>query len=199
MATEAEAIDALLDKDHLIQSNGWFNSFMSRLSEDNAGNPIPWYVYSFVKFMETRLRKDMNIFEFGSGHSTLWYGKRVKTVVAVEEKGAWFDRIEHKATGNVTLLHRKGDDYSKAIKECTGLMMFDAICIDGEERDKCAVNCLPFLKEDGVIIWDNSGANTGQHFTANGFKRLDFYGLTPVCTYENCTTVFYREKNCFNI
>lgn len=199
MATKEETIEALMSKDHLIHTNGWFKSFMSRLSEDNQGNPIPWYTYSSVKFIEPRLNKDMDVFEFGSGHSTLWYGKRVNSVVAIEDKLPWLERIKEKKTENVRLYHREGLDYPSAIKEYFKPCLFDIIVIDGEFRDLCASNCLAALKRDGIVIWDNSGNNTGQYFINKGFRRLDFYGLTPVCTYENCTTIFYRENNCFNI
>jgi hypothetical protein len=81
--------------------------------------------------------------------------------------------------------------------------MFDIIVIDGRDRVNCAKNSLGALKEDGVIIWDNSERSKyaeGYAFLKdNGFKRIEFTGIGPVNSFAWSTTVFYRNKNCLAI
>lgn len=65
------------------------------------------------------------------------------------------------------------------------------------------MNSIKTLKDDGVIIWDNSDRVNYQEgydfLLANGFKRLDFWGIGPVNSYSWCTSIFYRKENCLKI
>ncbi|HAY39752.1 MAG TPA: FkbM family methyltransferase, partial [Desulfobacteraceae bacterium] len=81
--------------------------------------------------------------------------------------------------------------------------IFNIIVIDGRDRVNCAKNSLKALKGDGVIIWDNSEREYYQegysYLIQNGFRRLDFEGLGPIGIREWCTSIFYRDNNCFEI
>lgn len=191
--------DAVLSPEHYLTKSGWIKSFISRVAEDIDGNPLPWYSYSSIAFLEPRLKTDMIIFEFGAGYSTLFYGQRVAEVIAVEDKPTWCERIKDYLIPNVKLmLYPKQNDFVYSITSWK--KYFDIICIDGEYRSQCARVCLPSLKDNGVIIWDNANRfSQSENRFFPGFKRLDFYGLTPVCTWGNCTSIFYRENNCLGI
>ena len=94
-----------------------------------------------------------------------------------------------------------GGEYSKTILRYNNA--FDIIVIDGRDRVNCARNCLGALKDNGVVIWDNSDRDKYEegyaYLVQNGFNRLDFDGLGPI----NCdgwrTSVFYRQNNCLGI
>ena len=92
-------------------------------------------------------------------------------------------------------------DYSQEILKFN--KEFDVVVIDGRERVQCAKNCIQALKDDGVIIWDNSDRTEYQEgydfFDAIGFKKIDFNGLGPIGNKEWRTTIYYRSNNCFNI
>jgi hypothetical protein len=81
--------------------------------------------------------------------------------------------------------------------------VFDIIIIDGRERVQCSMNSLNALKENGVIIWDNSDrlkyAKGYNFLLSNGFKRIDFSGLGPINPHAWCTSIFYRVGNCLDI
>ena len=40
---------------------------------DKNSNPLPWVTYGFIDFISERLNKSIDVFEYGSGNSTLWY------------------------------------------------------------------------------------------------------------------------------
>lgn len=187
-----------------LSAAGWFLSIDKGMPVDNQGNPLPWYTYPFIRFLEPRARATMKVFEYGSGNSTLWWSARAANVVACEHDESWFEDMSKRLPPNVDYRFSKleyGGEYCRAV---AGFVSeFDCIVIDGRDRVNCAKNALGALKEDGVIIWDNSDRERyreGYDFLIeNGFRRIDFWGLGPINAYEWCTSVFYRKENCFEI
>ena len=146
----------------------------------------------------------MRVFEYGSGNSTLWWSERVASLVACEHEEDWFKNISKKIPATVDYRHcvlEYGGEYCKQISSFTA--EFDCIIIDGRDRVNCAINAIAALKENGIIIWDNSDRESyeeGYSFLlSNEFKRIDFWGIGPINPYSWCTSIFYREKNCLGI
>ena len=48
----------------------------------------PWLAPHAVVWLEANLRPDMRGFEWGSGRSTLWFGKRLKSLTSIESNAA---------------------------------------------------------------------------------------------------------------
>lgn len=187
-----------------LLEDGWFNSFNTKQSVDKNNEPLPWCTYPYIKFIESRLKKDFLVFEFGSGNSTLWYSKRVKKIIAVENDNAWFKIISSKLPHNAQILLKKLDydgEYCKTVLHCDS--KFNLIIIDGRDRVNCAKKSVECLTDDGVIIFDNSDrpqyAEGISFLIKQGFKKLDFIGLAPVTPHNNYTSVFYKQLNCLGI
>lgn len=185
---------------------GWINSFKTKNAIDILNQPIPWYTYPFIKFVKERLNNQLTVFEYGCGNSTLWYCGRVRSIKSVEHEKGWFDVVVNKTKHlkNVQIIYRNlktNGEYAKEILNTKDF--FDIIVIDGRDRVNCTKYSFNQLKEDGVIIFDNSDrteyAEAYNLLAEKGFRRLDFWGMGPINTYEWCTSVFYRDKNCFNI
>lgn len=200
-ASLRDAMELFLTRNTILKTSGWSLSRKTSLPIDAAGDPLPWFTYPAIGFLGPRLTKEMRVFEYGAGNSTLWWARRVKSVKSVENLPEWFARISANAPKNATILLREGDDYSL----CDGRL--DIIVIDGKRRTECARAAIPCLSEGGVIVWDNSdpgscgeGDLDGIAFLERaGFKRLDFWGFGPLLTFEWCASVFYRDGNCFGI
>lgn len=47
---------------------GYLKSIEKGGAYSKTGNPIPWLTYSFIYFIEDRLKPEMSILEFGSGN-----------------------------------------------------------------------------------------------------------------------------------
>jgi cephalosporin hydroxylase/SAM-dependent methyltransferase len=179
-----------------LESSGWINSLMAGKPINIESNPLAWYTYPAIEFLENKINKNFRIFEFGSGNSTLWFAEKAQQVISVESDSNWFTYIHNNKPSNVDLYLIENEiEYSSKILEYPE-KYFDIIVIDGINRNKCSESCINRLKEDGLIIFDNTDDrryDKGITFLASqGFKRIDFYGLTPSYTYKNCTSIFFK-------
>ncbi|MCC7211921.1 MAG: class I SAM-dependent methyltransferase [Candidatus Brocadia sp.] len=193
-----------LKKSGFLYEIGWFKSFREGRSIDGAGNPIPWITYPTISFLEKRIKKHMTVFEYGCGYSTLWWASRVRHVISCEHDRQWYEKMRNAMPPNVELYYADldlGNSYIKKIAEYQS--KFDIVVLDGRDRVRCAKNALFALKENGVILWDNSDRNSYEegfdYLFEKGFKKIDFEGMGPVNTYSWCTSVFYKDKNCLEI
>jgi tRNA A58 N-methylase Trm61 len=182
-----------------LYQKGWIKSLKLKKAVDNRGNPIPWWSYSFISFLNSRIKKDFKILEYGSGHSTLWLENKVKKVISIEHNKDWKRYIEKSLkTDKIKIVLKEQDYVNLDIDE-----KFDIVIVDGVNRNECLVKSVNFLKNDGVIILDDAEREEykkGIEFVLNkGFKKLDFVGLAPGIGYEKNTCVFYRPKNCLGI
>lgn len=184
--------------------DGWYKSYNTKKSVDKNGNPLPWCTYPFIKFIEPRLKKSFRVFEFGAGNSTLWYAERVGRIKSVEHDKEWIDYIARNIPNNVEIVHKVlsvDGDYSKEVKN--GGEKYDVIVIDGRDRNSCVKNSIKYLTEEGVIIFDNSNLSIYKSsvdlLISNGFKKINFIGMSPVTSHNNCTSIFYKTNNCLAI
>lgn len=187
-----------------LREDGWFRSFREKAPLDAGGNPIPWITYPAIAFLEKRLHAGMSVFEYGCGASTLWWAGRVRDVTSVEHEREWYEKVVSAAPANVTVTHApldQGGAYAAKIAEHA--RRFDIIVLDGRDRVRCARNSLGALKEDGVIIWDNSDRKEyeeGFRFLIDqGFRKIEFTGYAPACIDRTETAIFYRSGNCLGI
>lgn len=191
-----------LRKQGFLVETGWFESWKAKVAIDAAGHPIPWITYPCLAFLQHRVTRQMEVFEFGSGNSTLWWAARVAAVVSCEHDESWYKTMKSQVGPNVRLeLRRLGEGYAAFVEQFRG--RFQVIVIDGRDRVTCMKKSPVALAPDGVIILDNSERaeyRQGVEFLlAQGFRRLDFEGPGPVTTARWCTTVFYPPGNCLRL
>lgn len=184
-----------------LLDNGWFQSYKNKTSVDKNGNPIPWVTYPFIDFIYERLNKEIDIFEFGSGNSTLFYATKVKSITTVEHDKQWFNKISKIIPENSKIIFQEADtdgDYCRCIKKTN--KKFDIIIVDAVDRVNCIYNSLDSLSDNGIIILDDSERidyRDGINFLINNnFRRLDFWGIAPGILFRKCTSVFYKKNNC---
>ncbi len=206
LLSKPKRLAALLSYGHkgYLATIGWFTAFDNQQAVDAANQPIPWVTYSFIDFIKTRLRKDLSIFEYGSGNSTLFYAKNVSRVVSVEHDEAWYkDIVKQKADNSemiFTQLQPNGEYAQKA--KLLG-EKFDLIIVDGRDRVNCCRYSVEALSETGVLVLDDSERpeyETARTFLkTRGFKELSFSGISPGLFYNKATSVFYKSENCLGI
>ncbi len=63
-------------------------------SADNLLTHYPWLAFGAIDFLEQWLHKEMNVFEYGSGSSTLFFAKRVNSVISIDHNKDWFKNGE---------------------------------------------------------------------------------------------------------
>ncbi|CAM3526902.1 hypothetical protein [Marinicrinis lubricantis] len=183
---------------------GWLNSILKMECIDRQDNPIPWITYPALHFLENRISREMTVFEYGSGYSTLWWADKVKEVYTCEHDLKWEAKLRKEMPINVKMQYIEldyGGDYCKEVKKYKG--EFDVVIVDGRDRVNCAMNAIDALKDDGVIIWDDTEReyyNDGQKYLEDeGFNRLDFKGMAALEYREKRTTIFYKDINCLGI
>jgi predicted O-methyltransferase YrrM len=190
-----------------LRALGWHQSLRRQVSIDAEGRFLPWYTYPCIEWLAGRLQATDVVFEFGAGSSTLWYGQRVARVIAVEHDPAWFSRLADVAPTNVELELRQAasDEVWKlepesAVSAYVGVIerfparFFDVVVVDGMERLTCVRSALPHLKDDGLLILDNSDRPAYrpavEYLADQGMGRIDFFGFTPGLGVPSCTSVF---------
>jgi len=190
---------------HCLKQLGWNNSVKSGLPVDGNNNELPWFTYSSIEFLKTRINKDLSVFEYGSGNSTVWFSKLAKRVVSIEHDKQWYKHIETKLNQNTNIEYNfktlENKEYEKVVLDYPN--QFEIIIIDGRKRVECGKNSIAALETNGVIVWDDSDRTEYQeaydYFVTQGYKRLDFWGLAPIVAYFKCTSIFYKENNCLGI
>ena len=197
----------LFNSESYLVQTGYLKSFRSFKPIDKDDNLLPWMNYSVVDFLSKRLNKSVNIFEYGSGYSTIYLSKLVNKVTSIEYDIDWYEKIGHKlnAISNVELLYiPMNQNYYSAIDDITpNKQKYEFIIIDGRKRVECAKKAIRYLTPDGVLLLDDSNRERYRavftFYLKNGFSELTFSGLKPNGLEINYTTLFYKSKNVFNI
>lgn len=156
-----------------------------------------WYTYPFLDFIRLLDFSDLDIFEFGSGYSTLYWAGRAKSVTSVEHSKAWFQTVNNllKSSGikNVDLfLQEDSTSYVNSINLKS--RSYDVIIVDGISRFEAAKASTERLCPNGVIILDNSDwcPDTVEYLVASGFCHIPFSGFGPAAQLTWSTSLFFR-------
>lgn len=185
--------------DGYLSQTGWLRSAVTGEITDARGNPIPWATLPFVAFIEPRLQQGWRVFEYGAGASTRFYAARVANVWAVDHDPHFVARLVPQLPPNaqVSIEPQGSAAYFSAIGRLPAPPQI--VAIDGRDRNRCAGPALSHVANDGVIIFDDTDREeyaTGLAEIADaGFRRLDFWGISPGVELNRCTTVFYRPTN----
>jgi hypothetical protein len=163
----------------LVRHPGLIKDYISSQKTDPISMELPWISFSAIHVLQKVLKADMNVFEYGSGGSTIFFARRCKSVVSVEDSQQWSARVLRAAADrglhNIQLLYRstplpniEGDDdfaVSQYVEAIDGYSP-DVILIDGSDewlskakrRTMCFGHAERIIKPDGIIIVDDSWA-----------------------------------------
>lgn len=184
-----------------LRDEGWFESVRRGTPVDRAGRPIPWISYPALRFLERRVQPQMQVFEFGSGYSTLWWAARVKKVIACESDPKWHAQLHERAPANAEIVLAPVEDYPSVIQPHGAV--FDIVTIDGGDRCACAEAAPAALSSSGIILWDDSDRpeyRPGLELLRDrGFAGLEFVGLGPIVNITKETSIFYRPGNILGV
>jgi hypothetical protein len=173
---------------------GHYLSIEKQVPVDKDGNPLPWYTYPAIEYIRQFDLSGKSIFEWGSGNSSLFFAKRAKFVISVEDDKTWYENSFNFKLDNQEICFAKDAEYINCISRFG--KKFDIIIIDGKYRSECAKVAPNFLNEGGFIILDNSDwyKNTAKHLREQNYIQIDFHGFGPVNQY-NWTTSFFMNRN----
>ncbi len=191
-------------KKSFLHESGWIQSVKRMKPVDNNFNQVPWMNYQTINFIKERFKKDFNMFEYGSGYSTIFYANIVNRITSIEYNIDWYNKIKNEIPNNAKLIYENkfnSDCYIFAVKNDD--VLYDVIIIDGRSRVACLEACIDQLSERGVIFFDDSERDRYRKYFdiayKRGFRSLDFQGIKPVEPELSCTTIFYRDGNCLGL
>ena len=204
LAVFSKGIGLLYSSKSFLVTSGYNRSVKLKKPVRKDGSPIPWMNYGVIDLLEQRLNKDLSLYEYGSGNSTLFFASLVKDVTAVECDRGWYEYVSGSMPANVNMILLDPYDlkqYLQIVREQP--TKYDVIIVDAADRVDCMLDAPDSLTERGVIILDDSeredyrsGIET---LRTNGFKVLPFNGMKPGGLRAYGTTVFYKDGNCLGL
>lgn len=186
-----------------LRTSGYWESVAKKKPCRKDGSPIPWMNYAVIAFLEQRLQPEHQLFEYGSGNSTLFFAARVGSVDSVECDEGWHDYVKDSLPANVSLslVPKGGPDYVGSIGAKD--QRYDMVIVDAEDRVECMLNAPNHLSDAGVIVLDDSSRPDYvpgvEGLKAQGFKALDFEGLKAGAIRSYRTSIYYRANNCLGL
>ena len=177
-------------------------SMNEKVCVDRDGNPIPWYTYPAIEYLSQFDYSEKSVFEFGTGYSSMYWAKRAKKVISIEDKPEWYAKFsgEFSAPNWQMRYYDEKQGYPEAI--FSDNEKYDVIVVDGKRRAECAANAVKCLNDGGMIILDDSDRiNTSKEYVdavknlrdAN-LLQVDFYGFCPMNNYTKATSVFFSRN-----
>lgn len=192
-----------LQSNGYLYETGWVNSIKQNQAIDKDNNPLPWLTFPFIYFIESRLKNQFSILEFGSGSSTIYFASLVGNIISFENNSDWYALISKKIPKHVKICpYRSASDIQNVLENEN--KKYDIVLIDNSDnRLQLAQLCLNYINESEVIILDDSEIKTNyktiELLLSKSYKKIDFYGLASMITYQKCTSLFYKDHNCLNI
>jgi hypothetical protein len=177
----------------LASKQGQLRSIRERRPVRSDGSAIPWYTYPAIEYLSQFDFSNASVFEFGAGYSSLYWAQRARTVLSVESDPGWLEHLKEGVRPNQKVLLRQGrDDYVNAIREQPDL--FDVVIVDGRWRHACVEAAMNKVRDDGLIVLDNSDRYPKATRCLRDSDRfqVDFSGFGPVNNYAWTTSIFLR-------
>lgn len=180
----------------LSKTYGQYKSVKNSSSINERGEPIPWYTYPAIEFLNQFDFSTKKVFEFGSGNSSLYWSERCLSLISIEHEDVWFKKMNDNIRSNQSLFLKKNkDEYVKSINSFD--TKFDIIIIDGVFRRDCAIEVEKNLNlESGIVILDNSDwyAKTAKFLRDSmNMIQVDFHGFGPINNYTWTTSLFFTR------
>lgn len=145
---------------------------------DSLEQGVPYMPASVIEWLEKHLSKEMNVFEWGSGGSTIFIAERAKSIVSIEYGQRWYYRLlfhlKIKRINNCVLklilpehsgeeIYRSQGKYGnlyfeKFVKSIDTYPdgSFDMVIVDGRCRSQCILHARSKVKKGGYLIVDDA-------------------------------------------
>jgi len=175
----------------LARGYGWIETYESGLPIDAKGQPIPWFTYPAIEYLNRFDLAGKRIFEYGSGNSTKYWLRRGAKLWSVESDETWYQRFGHQdVRDHAAFLCHDRTEYVEAIRHPR--CQFDVIVIDGVWREECAVEAPRHLARGGFIIVDNMDwyPHIAADLREQSLFQIDFSGFGPWNDYTWTTSLF---------
>lgn len=196
----------------------WLRSWLAIYDvRDLIALDLPWWTFEATDVVADHLSEHpgSRVFEWGSGASSVWLGRRSGRVTSIEHDAGWGDRMKGLLPANVEQLvvppvresapivasHKAGNEgldfseYAAAIDRFHDA--FDLIVIDGRAREACLVRAVGRLAPGGLIVFDNVDRSRYRDAIAAVGEQIEVRwtrGRTPCLPYPTRTALIWRRE-----
>jgi hypothetical protein len=168
---------------------------------DKNNEPIPWYTYPTIEYLKNLDFSEKNVFEYGSGNSSLWWKERCKKIISIESDKKWYDKIQNLKFINSNFDYRLKLDKKEYILQ-TEIVGSDIIIIDGLWRGECADFVIAQIDNNKInpsmLIFDNSDwfpkTIAKLNYRLKHWVQVDFSGFGPINNYTWTTSIFINSQ-----
>jgi hypothetical protein len=171
---------------------GFLQSSKNNLPLNNNNEIIPMYTYPCYEFLNSIDWTDADVFEYGCGYSTLWWSDKKVNYVGVEDNIEWYEKVKQKNPN----IHLKTNllDYVNFVYQLE--KKFDVIVIDGQGRYDCVTPALECLKDDGLLILDNSDwhKDTKEKLDKSNLIPIHFHGFKALHVDSETTSCYISRE-----
>jgi precorrin-6B methylase 2 len=175
----------------LVEDFGFMKSQAENKPLLGDGEEIPMWSYGLVEYLMSLDLSWADVLEIGSGSSTVFLSKRVKSVTAIETDAQWAQKLNERKLANVKTVHIEKEKLGETI---TGFKDgFDIICVDpAGNRLECAKAAAPLLRPGGFIILDNAEwyPNTAAFLRSLDLIEVDMFDFRALRHYRTATSLF---------
>jgi len=188
-----EHIDMLALVDGYKNNYGYLKTLINRLPCDAESQPIPWFTYPALEYLESLDYSEAVIFEWGSGNSSRYFASRCLSIESIESDQSWYNHQLQVIRPNqsITYIELNHERYPHSILTAK-FDSYDLIIVDGQQRQKCMEQAIHKIKNSGIIILDNSDwyPKLCGSLRDHNFIQIDFHGFGPINKYTWTTSVF---------
>lgn len=79
--------------------------------------PIPWYTYPTIDFLNNLDLRNVDIFEYGSGNSSIYFLNKGALVTSVEDDLDWFKKIKNNLVGHNLIFEENQKEYISKVSK----------------------------------------------------------------------------------
>ena len=179
--------------DKLRNNFGFLESAKNEMPVNGDGETMPMYTYPCYEYLNSMDWEGADVFEYGTGFSTIWWKNHGANIYGVEHNKNWYEKINGKELGYITL-ENSIHNYPHSINIFD--KQFDVIVIDGLVRYQCVPPALKNLKSGGIIIFDNSDwhSNTKELLDTKDLIPIHFHGFKPTHVDSQTTSIYMHKE-----
>ena len=179
--------------DKLRNNFGFLESAKNQMPVNGDGETMPMYTYPCYEYLNSMDWEGADVFEYGTGFSTVWWKNHGANLYGVEHNKNWYEKINGQQLGYITL-ENNVDNYPDSINIFD--KQFDVIVIDGLVRYQCVAPALKNLKPGGIVIFDNSDwhSNTKELLDTKDLIPIHFHGFKPTHVDSQTTSIYMHKE-----
>lgn len=190
------AFGSMLFSRHPTDALHWMRSMAQR--RHPLSYALPWITFDAIRALAPLARPGTRVFEFGSGHSTLWWAEHGAEIHSVEDDESWHGLLTERIAGmpKAHLYFEPGQQgYLSRIDRVGG--PFDVVVVDGSHRKDCLAKAIDHVKPGGLLVVDNTDwhwfSDVDDYVPTSWTKRVHA-GWAPFIGHRSQTTLWTRSE-----